>query len=45
MNNSGKLTVVKIFEDLVNTGRIIHTGDMRFMIEFIKKYNYKVWVI
>lgn len=45
MNNSGKLTVVRIFEDLVNTGGIIRIGDMRFMIGIIKKYYYKVWVI
>ena len=37
MNNSGTLTVVRIFEDLVNTGGIIRIGDMRFMIGWKRK--------
>lgn len=45
MNNSGKLTVVRIFEELVNTGGIIRIGDMRFVIGFLNKYYYKVGVI
>lgn len=32
-------------EYLQKTGRIIRTGSMRFMMRYIKKYNYKTWVI